>query len=315
MKPKAFILAALAFSLLVSMTGPQPVYSENPAPSWYAPAENRPALDVPYVPTPEEVVNEMLNLAGVNSRDILYDLGCGDGRIVVTAAKERNVRRAVGVDLDPRRIEQSRENARQAGVTARVSFQQKDLFAVDMKEATVVSLYLLPTINLKLRPKLLRDLKPGARIVSHDFNMGDWQPDREVQLNEHTIYFWVVPSSVNGTWQWSFPDGARTRRYKLHLKQHFQNVYRAELKVDGIETAVRNIKLTGNKLEFAVEEGVNGANGAVHFKGSVNGNSITGTVSSKGGPSGLKGKWAAQRMLSKEIPVDASSADKTAGSS
>ena len=157
--------------------------------------------DVHYVPTPDAVVEKMLELANVGKDDVVYDLGCGDGRIVIAAAKKYGAR-GVGVDIDSQRIKESNENARQAGVTDRVKFIQQDLFEMDFSEATVVTLYLLPSLNLKLRPKLLRDLKPGSRIVSHAFDMGDWKPEKVVTVptdfdNELTIYYWVVPASVD----------------------------------------------------------------------------------------------------------------------
>jgi SAM-dependent methyltransferase len=151
-----------------------------------------PALDVPYVPTPEPVVNAMLKLAQVRRGDVLYDLGSGDGRIVIAAAKRYGVR-GTGVDIDPRRIGEANANARKAGVAARVRFLNQDLFAIDFSEATVVTLYLLPRINLQLRPKLLAELRPGTRIVSHGFDMGDWQPERVVEVGSSTIYLWIVP--------------------------------------------------------------------------------------------------------------------------
>jgi SAM-dependent methyltransferase len=151
-----------------------------------------PALDVPYVPTPEPVVNAMLKLAQVKRGDVLYDLGSGDGRIVIAAAKRYGVR-GTGVDIDPRRIDEANANARKAGVAGRVRFLNQDLFAIDFSEATVVTLYLLPRINLQLRPKLLAELRPGTRIVSHGFDMGDWQPERVVEVGSSTIYLWIVP--------------------------------------------------------------------------------------------------------------------------
>jgi SAM-dependent methyltransferase len=155
--------------------------------------------DVHFVPTPDEVVEKMLELAKVGKDDVVYDLGCGDGRIVITAAKKYGAR-GVGVDIDPQRIKESNENARIAGVTDRVKFLQQDLFEMDFSEATVVALYLLPSLNLRLRPKLLRDLKPGSRIVSHAFDMGDWKPEKVVTVpadfdQNLTIYYWVVPAS------------------------------------------------------------------------------------------------------------------------
>jgi ubiquinone/menaquinone biosynthesis C-methylase UbiE len=151
--------------------------------------------DVPYVPTPQTVVDEMLKIAAVTKDDIVYDLGSGDGRIVITAAKKYQAR-GVGVDINPERIKEANANAVHAGVTDRVKFVEQDLFETDLKDASVVTLYLLPEVNLKLRPKLWRELKPGTRVVSHSFDMGDWKPEKTVQLGERTIYYWVIPQNA-----------------------------------------------------------------------------------------------------------------------
>ena len=152
--------------------------------------------DVIYVPTPQVVVDEMLALAKVNGEDIIYDLGSGDGRIPITAAKKFGTR-GVGIDINPQRIREANENAEKAGVTDKVQFRQEDLFKSDFSEASVVTLYLLPSLNVKLRPKLLSQLKPGTRIVSHDFDMGDWKPERTVKTKEGSnIYLWTVPKNV-----------------------------------------------------------------------------------------------------------------------
>jgi len=150
-------------------------------------------LDVPYVPTRPEVVEAMLKLANVSSKDVLYDLGCGDGRIVITAAKEYGAT-GKGIDIDPVRIGEAKANAQKAGVAEKVTFAVGDLFKSDFSPASVVTLYLLPAINLKLRPQLLKQLKPGTRIVSHAFDMGDWKPEKTVQVDGGaTIYLWTVP--------------------------------------------------------------------------------------------------------------------------
>lgn len=151
--------------------------------------------DVPFVPTPDSVVAEMLRIANVNENDVIYDLGSGDGRIVIMAAQEYGAQ-GVGVDIDPDLIEKANENARQAGVSDQTQFVQQDLFETDISEASVVTLYLLPDINLKLRPKLLAELQPGTRIVSHAFDMGDWEPEQVVQVDGRTVYYWVVPEEV-----------------------------------------------------------------------------------------------------------------------
>jgi tRNA G37 N-methylase Trm5 len=153
--------------------------------------------DVPYVPTNEKVVDEMLKVAKVGKNDVLFDLGSGDGRIPITAAKRWGTR-GFGVDIDPTRIKEARENATKAGVADKVKFMQQDLFDTDIKSATVVTLYLLPEVNMRLRPKLLADLKPGTRVVSHNYDMGDWKPQQTITVKlpdgEHTVYYWVVPA-------------------------------------------------------------------------------------------------------------------------
>jgi len=148
--------------------------------------------DVVFVPTPQEVVDEMMKLAKVGPGDVLYDLGCGDGRTVITAAKLGA--RAIGIDINPVRIKESNENAAKNGMTGKVTFRNEDLFESNFRDATVVTLYLLPSLNVKLRPKLWKELKPGTRIVSHDFDMDDWQPEKTVELDGHTLYLWTVPA-------------------------------------------------------------------------------------------------------------------------
>ena len=151
--------------------------------------------DVIYVPTPQEVVEDMLRLADVKKGDVLYDLGSGDGRIPVTAARKYGVR-AIGIDIDADRIKEANANATRRGVTRLVKFRQQNLFEANFAEATVVTLYLLPDLNLKLRPQLLAQLKPGTRVVSHQFDMGDWKPDKTLETNGRTVYLWVIPPAA-----------------------------------------------------------------------------------------------------------------------
>jgi hypothetical protein len=147
--------------------------------------------DVVFVPTPQEVVDEMLKVANVHAGDVLYDLGSGDGRTVISAAKLGA--RATGIDINPVRIKEAEENAAKQGMTGKVTFKNEDLFETNFRDATVITLYLLPSLNVKLMPKLLQ-LRPGTRIVSHDFDMGDWKPEKTLDLNGHTVYFWTVPA-------------------------------------------------------------------------------------------------------------------------
>ncbi|MEB3178848.1 MAG: class I SAM-dependent methyltransferase [Nostocaceae cyanobacterium] len=183
----------------VAETTPQPS-PPTPVPTTPATPTPNQAPDVVYVPTPQVVVNKMLELAKVTKDDVIYDLGSGDGRIVITAAQKFSARKGVGIEIDPKLVKQSQENAKTAGVSDRVDFRQQDLFTTDLREATVVTLYLLPELNVKLRPKLFKELKPGTRIVSHDFDMGDWKPEKVVKVKgdarEHTVYFWTIPQQV-----------------------------------------------------------------------------------------------------------------------
>jgi precorrin-6B methylase 2 len=153
-------------------------------------AQNR-APDVPYVPTSPEVVDKMLEMAQVGPRDVVYDLGSGDGRIVITAAKKYGAK-GIGVDIDPQRVREAKANAMAAGVTDKVTIKQGDLFNLDISQATVVTLYLLPNVNIKLRPKLWDELKPGTRVVSHNYHMGDWKPDQVAEVGDHAVYLWTI---------------------------------------------------------------------------------------------------------------------------
>ena len=180
---------AVALLLVVAVAGAQ------------SPTAETKQLDVPYVPTHESLVNEMLRMAKVGKNDVLYDLGSGDGRIVITAARKFGTR-GIGYDLDPDRIKEARENAERAGVTDRVRFEQQDIFTAKISDATVVTMYLLPDVNMRLRPKLLSELKPGTRIVSHNYDLGDWKPVQRKEMDvsgvSHTLYLWVVPSRASG---------------------------------------------------------------------------------------------------------------------
>ena len=164
-----------------------------------AQGQAQPELDVPYVPTSEQAVQAMLKLADVKKNDIVYDLGCGDGRIVIAAAKTYGAH-GVGIDLNPQRVKEANENAKKAGVESLVRFEENDLFKSDFHQATVVTLFLLPEVNLRLRPKLLKDLKPGTRIVSNTFDMEDWKPDKEMNVDgpesylSRKLYMWVIPA-------------------------------------------------------------------------------------------------------------------------
>lgn len=203
-------------------------------------------LDVPYVPTPQAVVDRMLELADLGADDYLIDLGSGDGRIPITAAKRYGVR-ALGVDLDPARVREADENARAAGVEARVTFRQQDLFETAIEDASVVTMYLLPLVNLKLRPRLLYELRPGSRIVSHSFRLGEWEADHFEEIEDSDIFLWIVPAKVEGRWRIDGP-----RPFAIELTQSFQKVAGSGI-AGGRATPLVNPVLRGARLSFEFE--------------------------------------------------------------
>jgi len=283
---------ALVFGSLPSQTAVSQVISDG---------QEEIKLDVPYEPSSEEVIRAMLEIAQVGKNDLVYDLGCGDGRIVIAAAQKVGAR-GVGVDLDPERIKESLENARKANVANRVQFFQKDLFQTDIGKATVVMLYLWPEVNLKLRPKLLRELKPGTRVVSHSHNMGSWEPDQTITAPEgHNVYFWVIPANVTGVWEWDMPG--EKERYVLKLSQQFQKVS-GMLQLGPDEVPVKNLELKADRFQFIVERFFKGQTQTLRFIGRVQGHLIEGTA--EGMTVGSQGKqaWKAKRDPSSMKPLD-----------
>ncbi len=224
-------------------------------------AQEEPRLDVIYVPTPQEVVDRMLELAKVGEGDYMIDFGCGDGRMVVTAAKLGA--RGYGVDINPQRIKEANANAKAAGVTDRVEFKVANLFEEDLSKADVMAMYLLTDINLRLRPKILSDMKPGSRIVSHAFDMGDWKPEVHENVNGRNVYFWIVPARVDGKWQ---IDG--DKKMSLDIDQKYQ-FFTGKAEVDGKPVEITDGQLKGADISFTV----NGQK----YTGKVDGNTITGS--------------------------------------
>lgn len=204
-------------------------------------------LDVPFVPTDERVVQAMLKMAAVDASDVLYDLGSGDGRIVVAAASEYGAR-GVGVEIDAGRVKLAQAYAEQMGVEDRVCFLQEDLFEVDFAPATVVTMYLMDTVNLSLRPRLLTELRPGTRIVSHAFDMGNWKPDRRVPETGTGLYLWIVPARVAGSWQWEPAEG---QVYRVELEQSYQRLT-GSLWVNEQLVELQAALLWGDLLELVV---------------------------------------------------------------
>jgi SAM-dependent methyltransferase len=248
-----------------------------PAPA-FEPKVGQRGKDVVWVPTNQQLVDKMLDMAKVTPQDYVIDLGSGDGRTVITAAKRGAT--AHGIEYNPDMVELSKRNAETAGVTARATFERADIFESDFGKATVITMFLLPNLNIKLRPKIL-DMKPGTRIVSNSFDMGDWRADETVSLNggdvcsSHcTAYFWIVPAKVAGTW--------KTPQGELTLEQTYQDL-KGTLKDGNVITLLKDAKMTGETIAFTA--------GATRYNGKVAGNTITG----KANTGGKEADWSATR--------------------
>lgn len=244
------------------------------------PGEGGVNLDVPYVPTAQKVVNRMLEMAQAGPNDIHYDLGSGDGRIVVTAARDFKVKKGVGVDIDPVRIKEANANAKSANVTDRVTFHQTDLFAFDFTEASVLTLYLLPDVNIKLRPTILDKMKPGTRVVSHAFTMGDWRPDNQDTIEGEALYFWVVPAKISGGWEWKIGSDS----YRIELSQQYQ-VITGTMFGPGGQSKLLNTVLKGEDFRFDASVPRGSAPVVMHFVGKVGPAGLTGTIDFAGAQS------------------------------
>lgn len=254
----------------------------------------RPAFtgpSVPYLATPEDVGLEMLRMAGVTGADTVYDLGSGDGRLVIAAA-QRFGARGVGVEIDARLVQDSREAALRAGVADRVTFLWQDLFQADIRPATAVTLYLLPEVNLRLRPRLLAELRPGTPVVSHDFDMGDWAPDRTLRVRApdrpHVLHLWIVPARVEGQWALTLvlPEG--TRRASALLAQRFQEVSGTVTTESG-ERGGAEGRLRGEALTLTLTF----ASRSLRLEGRVSHDTADGVV---GPTAGGDGRWTARRQ-------------------
>ncbi len=244
------------------------------------------------MPTPDVVVNKMLDMAEVKPSDYVIDLGSGDGRIVIAAAKRGAS--GHGIEIDPKRIAEARKNARTSGVSDHVMFKQGDIFQADFSKASVITMYLLPEVNRKLSKSLLRQLKPGTRIVSHDFRMGDWKPDRTATVrhpsleNPHHVYYWVVPAWVEGRWSWSIGG----RNLTLTLRQSFQEVEASLQDERGNSYRIGAVNLHGSRISIEAFW-----RGNVYImSGRVNEDEINGTVQiqRRNGESILR-NWTASR--------------------
>ena len=244
------------------------------------------SLDVPYVPTPSEVVDRMLRVAKVGPEDFVIDLGSGDGRIAIAAVKDHGARGAMGVDLNPQRIAEAKANAEEAGVTDKVQFREQNLFETDFSKASVLTMYLLPDVNISLRPKIL-ELKPGTRVVSHAFDMDEWESDHFERVGGRSVYLWIVPARVEGRWQLQGPDST----LELSLSQQFQHVSGTARDASGGVMPVKG-KLSGTRLELAIGENEN----EKRFSGDVQGSSMLISPEANGAAGGQAQNWKGSRL-------------------
>ena len=237
--------------------------------------------DVIWVPTPDEVVDRMLTMAQLGPNDFHMDLGSGDGKIVIAAAKRGA--RSLGIEYNPDMVKLATENAQKAGVTGKASFRRADIFETDFSQATVITLYLLPSLNMKLRPQLLQ-MKPGTRIVSHSFTMEDWEPDEVSSMDGRRAYFWRVPANVMGSWTLD----AGGQKTELTLEQTFQKI-NGWVTLGPVHGGLRDARLSGADIAFTY---VDAKGVRREFTGKVNGREMSGSFSD---PSGGKGSWSASK--------------------
>ena len=229
-------------------------------------------LDIFFVPTQHHVVKRMLELAEVGPNDVHYDLGSGDGRIVIAAVKDFKAKKGVGIDLDPQRIKEANENKGKAGLGDNVTFREQNIFETDLSEASTVSMYLLTSINIRMRPKLLKELKPGTRIVTHAFNMGEWKEEHSESVEGYQVYLFIVPASVTGKWEVSEGE----RKISLDLKSEFTELS-GTATVNGKSATLKDGKITGTKVQFTID--VDGK--PVKYEGNVDGGAMTGFGAAK----------------------------------
>jgi SAM-dependent methyltransferase len=256
----------------------------------YKPEVGQPGKDVIWVPTPERAVDRMMMLARVSTEDFVIDLGSGDGRIVIAAA--RLGARGFGVDLNPDMVRLAEQRAREAGVEERAKFFVRDIFKTDLRQASVVTLYLLPELNVKLRPALLK-LAPGTRIVANAFDMGEWEADDVDTSTASILRMWVVPAPVAGTWHWSLSHGGRTQEVSVDMNQQYQRVSGVAT-IRQLRLRLRNARLDGDRLSFVLLEQQRSDHGVrMDFSGRVKGDRIEGEMTSS--ETGKPMRWVAVR--------------------
>ena len=257
----------------------------------FEPVIGMPGKDVVWVPTPPQVVEFMLEVAKVTAQDFVIDLGSGDGRIVIAAGKRGA--RGFGVELNENLVQLSNEEAARQGVAERVQFHVRDMFQTDLSPASVLTTYLLPHLNVRVRPQLLKQMKPGARVVAYAFHMGEWQPDLVAQVNGLTVHHYIVPAAAMGKWAWKDDGVGFARDYEMDLEQRFQFISGAARSKTAF-AYLRDMKLEGRRISFRLTEEAGSSLAQHYYEGDIDGDTITGTARTNN--KSETRSWRAQRV-------------------
>lgn len=276
-------------------------------------AQAQQTADVPYVPTPMNVVEAMLDIAKVGADDFLIDMGSGDGRIVIAAAKTRGTR-GLGIELDGALVNDARREAARQGVSDKAQFREENLFITDIARATVLTTYLFPRVNMELRPRIFAEMKPGSRVVSHEFDFGNWKPDAKTTVKvpnkpygppQSEVLLWVVPANAAGRWRWQLDGLGAPAAYEISLEQTFQ-MLRGTARIDGKPARLENLRLRGTRIYFTIAGEIDGAPARREFSGIIGGDAIRGKARVPHAESGVE--WRAKRIAPGRIDIDAAAA-------
>jgi SAM-dependent methyltransferase len=278
------LAAAMLAALLVALSA---AAQTKPKPEAYEPHVGQAGKDVIWVPTPDEVVERMLRMAQVTPNDYVVDLGAGDGKIAIMAAKKFGAR-AMGIEYNPDMARHAQRNAEKAGIASRARIVQGDIFVTDFTQATVLTMYLLPALNLKLRPQILA-MRPGTRVVSHSFNMDDWEPDESSSMDGRRAYYWVVPAKVAGTWSLELTGGGAAEKSELTLEQRYQKLEGTVSLGAAVLGGLREPRLRGFDIAFAY---IDNSSVRRELSGRVSGNRMEGSFRTD---AGTEGRWVATK--------------------
>ncbi len=290
--PIPAIPAALACALLGACLSIQAWAAQIAEPEYqFEPVIGMPGKDVVWVPTPPQVVELMLDIVKLTPRDFVIDLGSGDGRIVIAAGKRGA--HGFGVELNENLVQLSIEEAARQGVADRIQFHVRDIFKTDLSPASVLTTYLLPHLNVRVRPQLLAQMKPGSRVAAYAFHMGEWQPDTVLQVNGLTVHHWIVPAPAMGQWRWAQDGIGFSRDYEMDVQQNFQFIS-GSARSKTTFAHLRDMQLEGNRISFRLTEEAGSALAQTYYEGRIEGDTITGTAHTNNQPAARP--WSAKRV-------------------